>query len=228
MRRRKSKVAEQRRPFSHTHLFRPFLLVLLPLAIFLSRLPFLINDSAYLDGDESFYGIMTLHVLQGKGLPILPYGQGYGVSVIETLILAGFAWLLGLNPTVMQLSMLSLWALAVIVFALAARRFAGDSAAVVAAALLVLSPGWGHVSLASWGYNQTAFLATNISLWLIASLIQEGRRRPGLLLALGLAVGDGLGHAADLRAGSFAFSVAPAPTHSAIRRWSPYRLWVCD
>ena len=189
MRQRKSKAAGQRRPFSHTYRLRPFLLALLPLAIFLSRLPFLINDSGYLDGDESFYGIMTLHVLQGKGLPILPYGQGYGVSVIETLILAGFAWLLGLNPTVMQLSMLSMWALAVIVFALAARRFAGDSAAVVATALLVLSPGWGHVSLASWGYNQTAFLATNISLWLIASLIQQGRRRPGLLLALGLAVG---------------------------------------
>lgn len=189
MRQRKSKVAEQRRPSGHSHRFRLFLFILLPVTILLSRLPFLLNGSAYLDGDESLYGITTLHVLQGKGLPILPYGQGYGVSVIETLVMAAFGRLLGLTPTVMQLSMLSLWALAMMVFALAVRRFAGDLATVVATALLVLSPGWGHVSLASWGYNQTAFLATNISLWLIASLIQEGRRRPGMLLALGLSVG---------------------------------------
>jgi len=190
MRQRKSKVAEQRRPTHHSHRFGRCLFILLPLAILLSRLPFLLNDSAYLDGDESLYGIMTLHFLEGKGLPILPYGQGYGVSVIETLVMAVFAWLLGLTPTVMQLSMLSLWALAVTAFALAARRFAGDLAAAVATALLVSSPGWGHVSLASWGYNQTAFLATNISLWLIAGLIQEDRKRsPGLLFALGLSVG---------------------------------------
>ena len=189
MRQKKSKVAEQRRPFNHIYRLRPSLLIILPLAIFLTRLPFLVNDSAYLDGDESFYGIMTLHVLQGKGLPVLPYGQGYGVSVIETIVMALFAWLFGLTPTVMQLSMLSLWALAMVFFALAARRFAGDLGAVVATALLVLSPGWGHVSLASWGYNQTAFLATNICLWLIAELVQDGHRTPGLLLALGLSVG---------------------------------------
>lgn len=189
MQQRKSNVVEQPQPSGLGDRLWRFLLILLPPAILLSRLAFLLNGNAYLDGDESLYGVMTLHVLQGKGLPILPYGQGYGVSVIETLIMAGYASLLGLTPTVMQLSMLSLWALAMVFFALAVRRFAGDLAAVVSTALLILSPGWGHVSLASWGYNQTAFLATNISLWLIANLIHEDQRRPGPLLGLGIAVG---------------------------------------
>lgn len=188
-RQQKSQVGNEHSLLGREHRTWKFLLLFLPPVILFSRLSFILNTSAYLDGDESLYGVMALHVLQGKGLPILPYGQGYGVSVIETLVTVTFTWLWGLTPTVMQLSMLSLWALAVVFFVLAIRRFAGDFAGVVSAALLISSPGWGHISLASWGYNQTAFLASNISLWLIAGLTHERQPRVALFFGLGLAVG---------------------------------------
>ncbi len=166
-----------------------FLLLLLALAIVLSRLPLYFNANAYLDGDEALYGLMTFHVLQGKGIPIFPYGQSYGVSVFETLVMSAFGWLLGIRPAVMQASMLSLWTLAVMFFALALWRFTRNSATLSAVALLVLSPAWGHISMASWGFYQTAFLFSNVSLWLIAGLIEDRRPSHGSLIALGLSLG---------------------------------------
>jgi len=45
--------------------------------LFVSRLNLLVRMELALDGDEAVVGLMSLHFLQGKGLPLFFYGQSY-------------------------------------------------------------------------------------------------------------------------------------------------------
>ena len=52
-------------------------------AIVLTRLPQLLGDNLYLDGDEAILGLMAKHVSEGRHWSLCFCGQGYGLSILE-------------------------------------------------------------------------------------------------------------------------------------------------
>jgi hypothetical protein len=58
-------------------------------AVVLRSVPFLVFEGLNFNADEAVYGIMALHLLEGRAFPLFTYGQGYilAVSVLPTLAL---------------------------------------------------------------------------------------------------------------------------------------------
>jgi hypothetical protein len=157
------------------------------LAVALTRAPLLWNPHDHLDGDEALMGVTVLHVLEGRGVPLRPYGAAFGVSAVETLTTATLAWVFALSDTTLRAAPLLLWCLGVLAVAFSCRALAGGAAAGAAALLLIFSPAWLHPSISAWHYNHTAFLAGHLAVWLaVRSAERPGGRllEPGLIAAL--------------------------------------------
>src|SRR5262245_20079303 len=92
--------------------------VLIPL----SRLPQILGDQFFPDGDECVLGLMAKHLAAGEQLPVFFYGQKYGFSLLEagTGALAFLA--VEQSPAVLKLAMLCLWSLGWLAMVLAVRR----------------------------------------------------------------------------------------------------------
>lgn len=69
--------------------------------VVLARLPYLLSDHVYFDGDEAMLGIMGRDLITGQNIPFYFYGQQYGFSFFEALS-AGF-FILFLGSTVWSL-----------------------------------------------------------------------------------------------------------------------------
>ena len=63
--------------------------------VILARLPYLLSDHVYFDGDEAMVGIMGRDLITGRNLPIYFYGQQYGFSFFEALAAGFFILFLG-------------------------------------------------------------------------------------------------------------------------------------
>ncbi|MBL4587060.1 MAG: hypothetical protein JKX84_08410 [Flavobacteriales bacterium] len=63
--------------------------------VIIARLPYLLSDHVYFDGDEAMLGIMGRDLITGKALPIYFYGQQYGFSFFEVLSVGMFIPFLG-------------------------------------------------------------------------------------------------------------------------------------
>lgn len=66
------------------------------------RLPYLLGDHVFFDGDEAIVGIMACDLLSMEGLPFYFYGQQYGFSFFEALSAAIFTLFLGPGPEALK------------------------------------------------------------------------------------------------------------------------------
>jgi hypothetical protein len=69
--------------------------------VIIARVPYLLSDHVYFDGDEAMLGIMGRDLITGRNIPFYFYGQQYGFSFFEALS-AGF-FILFLGSTVWSL-----------------------------------------------------------------------------------------------------------------------------
>ena len=91
-----------------------YALFIIIILCFLSRLPLLLSETLFLDGDECIVGLMAKHFYVGIDVPLFFYGQSYGFSFIEVLAIRIFYGLFGINDISIKLAMFSLWTIGVV------------------------------------------------------------------------------------------------------------------
>ena len=146
----------------------PWALVVTAAILLASRLPLLLRIELALDGDESIVGLMALHLLEGKSLPVFFYGQGYGLSLIETGAGAAFFALLGSSATTLRLAMVVLWSIGGGFLAGAAVNLGGRRAGWITTLLVVACPAWLEWSTKARGGYLTAFVLSSLALWAVS------------------------------------------------------------
>jgi hypothetical protein len=155
-------------------------------AIVLTRLPQLLGENLYLDGDEAILGLMAKHVSEGRAWPVFFYGQAYGLSIVEAGTGALLFALLGVSDLALRIGMLALWSVGWIGFVLTLRRLDATRETSAFAALLLLCPAWGTWSLLARGGYVTAFALTHLLLWALVALQRERSAKPHALLWMGV------------------------------------------
>ncbi|MCF8257341.1 MAG: hypothetical protein K9J06_07295, partial [Flavobacteriales bacterium] len=83
------------------------------LLVMLARLPYLLGDHVFFDGDEAIIGIMARDLLSLNGSPFYFYGQQYGFSLFETLAAALFTVFLGSGVASLKLGGMLLFSLGI-------------------------------------------------------------------------------------------------------------------
>jgi hypothetical protein len=81
--------------------------------VILVRLPYLLGDHVFFDGDEAIIGIMARDLLSLQGSPFYFYGQQYGFSLFETLAAALFTLFLGSGVSSLKLGGMLLFSLGI-------------------------------------------------------------------------------------------------------------------
>jgi hypothetical protein len=153
----------------------------------LSRLPQLMSPELFLDSDECVSGLMSLHLYQGRELPVFFYGQRYGLSIIENLAGAlGFA-ALGVGPVALKAAMLGLWLTGAVFAFLCLAEWCGPRVALLGTLLLLCMPAWAVWSMKARGGYLTAFVAAHAVAFLLARRRQ--RLTAGVACAVGLLTG---------------------------------------
>ena len=159
------------------------------LLIAISRLPQLTSPILNLDGDEAIVALMAKHVSEGQSLPVFFQGQCYGLSLFEVATGSLFFHHFGTSAITLKTAMLLLWGLGWIFFVLAINTFTDLRSTFVAGCLLILCPAWSAWSMMARGGYVTAFLLTNLCLWIFACLYQEKPPKIGLYAILGICLG---------------------------------------
>ncbi|HRO42127.1 MAG TPA: hypothetical protein PL009_04800 [Flavipsychrobacter sp.] len=157
--------------------------ILLTAVVILSRLPQLFSEHLVLDGDESIVGLMAKHLSEGKEISYFFWGQSYGFSLVETGIIAiGFKFFSVSDYTV-KIAMLALWLIAVLVFYKTSLTIFKQekSKAILLTLVLILLPAWGVWAMKARGGYLTAFLLSNIVLYLFFKKQDNMRFRDWLL-----------------------------------------------
>jgi 4-amino-4-deoxy-L-arabinose transferase-like glycosyltransferase len=158
------------------------------------RLDLLVASNWVIDADEAIVGLMAQHIAQGKldSFPVFYYGQNY-MGSLEPMMVSAFLWLTGHynSPALLKLVPL-LWSLALVPIGfLLARRVAGGTCGLCAAAYLALPPSplvvWS--AMARGGFIEVVVMAT-VALLLAIRWAEEGRPLK-LTIALGLVLGLG-------------------------------------
>lgn len=146
----------------------PYVLLII-LACLASRLPLLLDTSLMLDGDECVVALMAKHAYLGKELPVFFWGQNYGFSLIEVLIILPFYALLGYTTIAVKLAMLSLWTIGVVFLYKTMVAINKDKRlfAFLLTLVFILSPTWSSWSMEARGGYLTSFTFTSISLYLL-------------------------------------------------------------
>lgn len=139
-------------------------------ACLLSRLPLLLDQTLYLDGDECILALMAKHFLEGKGLPLFFYGQAYGFSLFEVLTIRFFYAVFGVSDFAVKVSMLFLWSLGVVFFYKSMKEVEparNTLSPFLVTLALVFAPAWGIGSMKARGGYITAFLLSLVVTYLI-------------------------------------------------------------
>jgi len=145
-------------------------------------LAFLVFEGLNFNADEAIYGIMAIHLLEGRAFPLFTYGQGYilAVSVLPTLALLP---LLGTTVLALRLPMLGYNVLTAVLLVTGLTRDARLSpwmAALATVPFVIAAPEPTAHLLMHVGGNVEPFVWI-LFLWML-------RRRPALL---GLVAGIG-------------------------------------
>lgn len=169
------------------------LLVLFALAVVV-RLPQFLSRQMVVDGDEAIVGLMAKHLMEGKQVSLLFYGQRYGFTLLESGTAALSFALFGVSCAALKGAMLVLWLIGAGFFMFAMRRFHGEAAALFTGAFLLFTPSWAAWSMKARGGYVTAFLLLGLALWLISVLKKEKSGsgpapRPAAFFGLGIIYG---------------------------------------
>ena len=159
------------------------------LLIAMSRLPQLTTPILNLDGDEAIVALMAKHVSEGQSLPVFFQGQCYGLSLFEVATGSLLFHHFGSSVITLKAAMLLLWGLGWIFFVLAINQFTDFRRTCITGCLLILCPAWSAWSMMARGGYVTAFLLTNLCLWLFSCLYQDKPPRIGFYAILGMCLG---------------------------------------
>lgn len=81
--------------------------------VILARLPYLLSDHVFFDGDEAMLGIMGRDLITGRNIPFYFYGQQYGFSFFEALSAGLFILFLGSTVWSLKLGGILLFSLGI-------------------------------------------------------------------------------------------------------------------
>jgi len=141
-----------------------------------SRLPQLLSDHLFLDGDECIIGLMSKHFSEGKEVPFFFYGQSYGFSFIEVLFIRIYYFFFGVTDIAIKLAMLSMWTIGVLFF-YKSLALIGQSKNKIYPLLItvafILSPAFAIWSMKARGGYLTAFLLASFVTYLLFSIKKE-------------------------------------------------------
>lgn len=128
--------------------------------VIIARLPYLLSDHVFFDGDEAMVGIMGRDLITGKNLPFYFYGQRYGFSFFEALAAGIFIPFLGSTLWSLKFGGMLLFCLG-IQRLLKAFRFTNQSQSsyFLLALVLVSFPTWVVWGTKLRGGYLTAFVA---------------------------------------------------------------------
>ncbi|MCF8463521.1 MAG: hypothetical protein K9G41_01665 [Flavobacteriales bacterium] len=164
------------------------LIVLLVFVLcFLSRLLFVNSNVFFFDGDEAIVALMGLDILDGN-FPLYFYGQNYGLSIVEALLISVGILLFGTTMLAVKLPMLLLWSGAISLMALSFFKLSKQNkiATILFIAVMILSPTWLVWSMKARGGYLTSFFFASLVTFL---LIQYQERLNAIIwLVIGLSL----------------------------------------
>ncbi len=148
--------------------FVPASILLIILLCILTRLPQLLSPHFLLDEDECVLGLMAKHTIEAKGIPVFFYGQTYGFSAIETLLISAAYFLFGYSDYSVKLPMFLLFITGILFF-YKTLIICTDKKWVplIITILLICSPAWAVWSMKARGGYLTAFCLSNTCTWLL-------------------------------------------------------------
>jgi len=169
---------------------RPLWISGLVLGILLPRIYLIVKfQSALIESDEAIVGLMGRHILRGE-LPIFYYGQNY-MGAIEPFLTAAFFAIFGATVLVLKLVPFVLLCAFVVVHYFLACAVVTRQTAILATALVAVSPAFLNIwSLKSRGGYMALLVLGTLALLVAARMLNEGytHRKAALLgLSLGLA-----------------------------------------
>lgn len=141
-----------------------------------------------LNADEAFTGLQAMRILDGD-LPVVLEGQAY-TAVLDSYAFAPVVAVVGASVVALKFLTTVWWGLAALFTTIAARRFMPHSGAVAAGCLVWLAPGALAVlsTRAYEGYG-LGLLATVVTTWLLARVVDDGHRSWRLTVASGVGLG---------------------------------------
>jgi 4-amino-4-deoxy-L-arabinose transferase-like glycosyltransferase len=165
------------------------LIVFLAVAGVIIRWIVLAGADGRLGADESYAGLQAYGILDGD-LPVVIRGAVY-TAVLESYVFAPLTPLVGGHIVALKALFILIWAVASVLVGVLAGRLLGRTAAVVAGALVWLSPGalLAVSTLAYPGYA-LGMAATVVAALLAVDLADDAPRR-GIAAAFGFAAGLG-------------------------------------
>jgi len=156
---------------------------------FATRLPQLLSENLFLDGDECIVGLMAKHFAEGKAIPWFFYGQSYGFSMVEVFSIRLFYAVFGMNDIAVKLAMLTLWIVGVLFFHKTLKHFETERnkwAPLLITLAFVCMPSLAIWSMKARGGYLTAFLLTSIVIYIIST--KPLTKHPFLALLVGLMI----------------------------------------
>ncbi|MGB0368473.1 MAG: hypothetical protein ACPGD8_03645 [Flavobacteriales bacterium] len=144
------------------------LLLFVFVACFGTRLFFINSNVFFFDGDEAIVALMGLDVLDGE-FPLYFYGQNYGLSTLEALLVGFGVLLFGTGMLAVKIPMLALWASSVSLLTLVFFKLSKQNklATVLFVAALVASPTWLVWSMKARGGYLSSFFFSSAVLFLL-------------------------------------------------------------
>ena len=154
-----------------------------------SRLFFINSNAFFLDGDEAIVALMGLDILDGN-FPLYFYGQNYGLSIIEALLVSVGVLFFGTTSLAVKIPMLILWSLSVVFLSFTFWRVLGKDrlAFAIAVGLFILSPTWLVWSLKARGGYLTSFFFASLIVFLLVTLRDKNNLAKWLLVGVSVAL----------------------------------------
>lgn len=137
---------------------------------FLSRLPLLLSQNLFVDGDECIVGLMAKHFMEGKELPIFFYGQAYGFSLFEVIPISIFFSLLNVSVLSLKLAMLCLWVVGIVFFYKTLKQIGFNKnqwTPFLTALVFIFMPSFAIWSTKARGGYLTAFALSSIVMYFL-------------------------------------------------------------
>lgn len=156
--------------------------ILLVFACVASRLPQILSPHLYLDPDECVTAMMAKYLMQGKNFSLFFWGQSFGFSLIETLLITFFYSFLGIGTLAVKLAMLSLWTTGVIFLYRTLEQLTNKNNALLFTLLFVCMPGWAVWSMKARGGYISAFTLSTICTYLLYHPVLRQKTRVWLLI----------------------------------------------
>ena len=122
----------------------------------------------FADGDEAIVALMGLDVLDGN-FPLYFYGQNYGLSIIEALLISIGILVFGTTMLAIKIPMLLLWSGSVSFMELSFFNLTNKNklATALFTAVFILSPTWLVWSMKARGGYLTSFFFASLILFLL-------------------------------------------------------------